>query len=210
MGYSYSGVVDGLKQFYSSMRQLNVEIGTFEHKYNNVISDVIFDTRDSGGWQLTFIKRASGNVLCVPIQKGYRFSIIGNNEYNDFIKYFGIGSGKGQFSIKDFVDYLDRQIPAEYKISDNKRKAILKYNTLDNESDGIYPIGIKNWEVIHARNPELPKEKYHRTAKNLLKTKELYPDIYNATKDMDVTIIYGISTGENTEKIKAGKMDYKN
>jgi len=25
-GYSYSGVVDGLKEFYSSMRKLNVEI----------------------------------------------------------------------------------------------------------------------------------------------------------------------------------------
>jgi hypothetical protein len=27
MGYSYSGVVDGLKEFYSSMRKLNIEIG---------------------------------------------------------------------------------------------------------------------------------------------------------------------------------------
>ncbi|WP_438492084.1 DUF6037 family protein [Paenibacillus sp. IHBB 3054] len=210
MGYSYSGMVDGLKTFYSSMRQLNVEIGTFEHKYNNVISDAIFDTRDSGGWKLTFIKRASGNVLCVPIQKGYRFSITGNAEYNALIEYFGIGSGKGQFSIKDFVDYLDKQIPTEYRLSDNKRKAILKYNKLDNESDGIYPIGIKNWEVIHAKNPELPEDKYHRTPKNLLKTKELYPDIYNATKDMDITIMYGTDSGENTEKIKAGKIDYKN
>ncbi len=58
MGYSYCRMVDGLKTFYNSMRQLNVEIGTFEHKYNNVISDAIFDTRDSGGWKLTFIKRA--------------------------------------------------------------------------------------------------------------------------------------------------------
>lgn len=30
MGYSYSGVVDGLKEFYLSMRKLNVETGTFE------------------------------------------------------------------------------------------------------------------------------------------------------------------------------------
>ncbi len=37
MGYCYSGMVDGLKTFYSSMRQLNVERGTFEHEYNNVI-----------------------------------------------------------------------------------------------------------------------------------------------------------------------------
>ncbi len=37
MGYSYSGVVDGLKEFYSSMRKLNVEIGTFEHTYNSIV-----------------------------------------------------------------------------------------------------------------------------------------------------------------------------
>ncbi|KJD43877.1 DUF6037 family protein [Paenibacillus terrae] len=210
MGYSYSGIVDGLKVFYSSMHQLNVEIGTFEHKYNNIISDAIFDTRDSSGWSLTFIKRVRGNVLCIPIQKGYRFAIIGDKEYNAFIEYFGIGSGKGQFSIKEFVDYLDKQIPAEYRLSDNKRKVILKYNKLDNDSDGIYPVGVKNWGVIHARNPELPEDKYHRTAKNLLKTKELYPDIYNAIKDIDITIIYGKHPGENTETIKAGKMDYRN
>ncbi|WP_308723136.1 DUF6037 family protein [Paenibacillus polysaccharolyticus] len=208
MGYSYSSMVNGLKTFYGSMRQLNVEIGTFEHKYNNVISDTIFDTRDSGGWKLTFIKRASGSVLCVSIQKGYRFSINGNTEYNDFINYFGIGNGKGQFSIKEFVNNLDEQVPNEYILSDEKRRAIINYNKLDNESDGIYPIGIKNWEVIHAKNPKLPKDKFHRSPKNLLKTKELYPDIYNATKDMDITIMYGTDSGENTEKIKTGKLDY--
>ncbi|MFJ7727519.1 DUF6037 family protein [Neobacillus sp. NPDC097160] len=187
-----------------------MEIGTFEHTYNNVISDAIFDTRDSEGWHLTFIKRASGDVLRIPIKKGYRFSITGIKEYDALIKYFGIGNGKGQFSIRDFVNHLDNQIPAQYRLSDNKRTTILKYNKLDNESDGIYPIGIKNWEVIHAKNPKLPEDKYHRTSKNLLKTKELYPDIYNATKDMDLTIMYGIDPGENTEKIKSGKIDYKN
>lgn len=208
MEYSYRGKVEGLKAFYNSMRQLNVEIGTFEHKYNNVISDVIFDTRNSEEWNLTFIKRASGNVLCIPIQKGYRFSIIGNKAYNSFIEYFGIGNGKGTFSIKDFIDYLDKQIPTEYILSDNKRNTILKYNKLDDKSDGIYPIGVKNWEVIHARNPDLPEDIYHRSPKNLLKTKQLYPDIYNATKDMDITIIYGQYPGENTEKIKANKVHY--
>lgn len=208
MAYSYSGVLDGLKIFYSSMCRLNVEIGTFEHIYNNVISDAIFDTRDSEEWHLTFIKRASGDVLCILIQRGYRFSITGNNEYDEFIKYFGIGRGKGQFSIREFVGHLNNQIPTEYRISDNKRITVLKYNKLDGESDGIYPIGIMNWEVIHAKNSKLPKDKYHRRPENLLKTKQLYPDIYNAIKDMDITIKYGADPGENTEKIKSGKIGY--
>ncbi|MCH3964533.1 MAG: hypothetical protein LKE46_09680 [Clostridium sp.] len=82
MGYSYSGVVEGLKEFYSSMRNINVEIGTFKHKYNTVLSDVILDTRSSDGWKLIFIKRIDGDVLEIQIQRGYRFTIEGNMAYN--------------------------------------------------------------------------------------------------------------------------------
>lgn len=64
------------------MHQLSIQIGTFEHKYNKVTSDVIFDTR---------------NV--------------------------GIRSGKGQFSIKEFVSNLNIQVPNEYKLSDNKKES---------------------------------------------------------------------------------------
>ncbi|MDU4882672.1 DUF6037 family protein [uncultured Clostridium sp.] len=206
MEYSYSGVVDGLKEFYSSMRNINVEIGTFRHEYNNVLSDVIFDTRSSDGWKLIFIKHIDGNVLEIQIQRGYRFAIEGNMAYNQFREYFGIGSGKGEFSIKDFVRHLSGQVPLEYRISDEKRNTILRYDKLDNESDGIYPIGLTNWEVVHAKNQKLPNDKYHRTAKNLAKTKQLYPEIYEATKNLDITIIYGVEPSEKTGEIKLGKL----
>lgn len=77
--------------------------------------------------------------------------------------------GKGQFSIKNFVNHLSSKIPFEYSLSDNVRRTILKYDRIDVDSDGIFPIGIKNWEVVHAKNPMLPKDKYHRTNKNLSK-----------------------------------------
>lgn len=47
MGYYYSGSIKVLKNFYLSMRKINVQIGTFEYTYNEMVSDVIFDTRDS-------------------------------------------------------------------------------------------------------------------------------------------------------------------
>ncbi|MDY4172527.1 MAG: DUF6037 family protein [Evtepia sp.] len=202
MEFCYSGRIDNLKVFYLSMRKINVQIGTFVHIYNEVISDVILDTRGSEFWQLVFIKRGNGNTLSIPVKRGYRFTIEGDEKYQDFINYFGIGRGKGQFSIKDFVSYLNNQIPPKYRVSDNARRTILRYDKLDNDSDGIYPIGITNWEVVHAKNPMLPKDKYHRTCKNLLKTRELYPEIYYVTKDMDITIIYGIEPGRKTQKIK--------
>lgn len=207
MEFYYSGSIEALKIFYSSMRKINVQIGTFEYTYNGMVSDVIFDTRDYELWKLVFIKRGDADVLSIPIKKGYRFTIEGNEKYKEFADYFNIGRGKGQFSIKNFVDYLNNKIPFEYRLSDDVRRTILKYDRIDTDSDGIFPIGIKNWEVIHAKNPILPKDRYHRTNKNLSKTRQLYPEIYSATKDMDITIIYGIIPGEKTEKMKKCKFD---
>ena len=56
MGFSYSGKIEKLSKFYKSMCKLNIQIGTFEHSYNKVTSDVIFDTRDIEQWNLLFIK----------------------------------------------------------------------------------------------------------------------------------------------------------
>lgn len=103
MEFSFSSKVEKISEFYKSMRQLSVQIGTFEHKYNHVTSDVIFDTRNEKQWNLLFIKR---------------------------------GSGKGQFSIKEFVLNLNIQIPNEYKLSDNKRRIIINYDKLDSANRG--------------------------------------------------------------------------
>lgn len=202
MEFSFCGKIEKLSEFYKSMREINVQIGTFEHTYNKVTSDVIFDTRDTEQWNLLFIKRGTGETLSIPLNKGYLFTIEGNKKYNEFIRYFGIGSGKGQFSIKEFVSRLNTQVPKEYKISDSRRKVIISYDKLDSDSDGIYPIGVINWEAAHAKNSSLPRDKYHRTSKNLLKTKELYPAIYQATKDMDITVIYGAISGDKTKELK--------
>lgn len=86
------------------------------------MSDVILDTRDSELWKLIFIKRSNGNTLFIPIEKGYRFTIEGNEKYKEFANYFNIGRGKGQFSIKNFVNYLKNKIPLKYSLSDNVRK----------------------------------------------------------------------------------------
>ena len=112
--------------------------------------------------------------------------------------------------IQEYESKLEKnmeQIPTEYILSDNVRKTILKYDRIDTDSDGIFPIGITNWEVVHAKNPTLSKDKYHRTNNNLSKTRQLYPAIYLATKDMDITIIYGTMPGDKTEKMKKGQFD---
>lgn len=189
------------------MQKISVQIGTFEYIYNEIVSDVIFDTRDSALWELVFIKRKYGDILSIPVKKGYCFTIEGNEKYKEFIDYFNIRRGKGQFSIKTFINHLKSKIPTKYNLSDNVRERILEYDGIDVDNDGIFPIGIKNWDVVHANNPMLPKNKYHRSNNNLSKTRQLYPEIYLAIKDMDITIIYGKTCGENTEKIKRCQFD---
>ncbi len=202
MGFLFSGRIERLSLFYNSMRKLGVQIGTFGHRYNDIVSDVLFDTRDMQQWNLVFIKHGNGETLFIPLNKGYRFTIDGNENYQKFITYFKIEGGKGHFSIKDFMTHFNTQVPLEYKLTDKNRKIIIGYDKLDSDSDGIYPIGLTNWEVVHAKNPNLPNNKYHRTSKNLLKTKELYPSIYQAIREMDITIIYGTAPGEKTNQIK--------
>lgn len=58
--------------------------------------------------------------------------------------------------------------------------------------------------MIHAKNQNLPKDKYHRTNENLLKTRELYPEIYTVIKDKDISIIYSQTPTGETERIKKG------
>ncbi len=82
------------------------------------------------------------------------------------------------------------QIPQTYTLDDKKRKTILKYDKID-KNDGIYPIGTLNWEEINIQRLILGKTSKNRDPKNLDKTKNLYPRIYEATKDMNISIRYG-------------------
>ena len=99
-------------------------------------------------------------------------------------------NGNGYFSIlKKFIKHFDMQIPQTYTLDDKKRKSILKYDKID-ESDGIYPIGTLNWKEINIKKLILGKKSKNRDPKNLDKTKNLYPRIYEATKDMNISIRY--------------------
>ena len=60
MEFSYSCRVEGLKKIYLSMLKINVQIGTFEYIYNEVVSDAIFDTRDTELWKVVSVKESRG------------------------------------------------------------------------------------------------------------------------------------------------------
>lgn len=202
MSFYYEAEIKKLRTFKKTMLKLKVEIGTFEFQYNEILTDVIFDTRSSESWEIIFMKVGIGKTLTIPIKLGYKFTIDTSKKYQEFISFFNIKNGKGKFSIKSFKDYFNENIPDEYKLSDNAREKIIKYNRIDTGSEGIYPISLKNWELIHAKNNKLPKDKFHRRPENLAKTKQLYPDLYEAIKDKDISVKYSTEIGGQTEQIK--------
>lgn len=205
--FSYTAHITGLKELYGSMKKLPVTIGTFDHIYNKVLSSVIFDTSDSAnGWKITFMNKGNGEVLILPVAVGYRLEINGNETYSRFIKYFNISGKKGDFHIKDFVDKFNSQIPHTYSVTEKTREDILKYRS---DGEGKYPIGTRNWQIYHALHPEIPDDKFHRSPENLAKTQNCYPEIYEATKNMDLTIIYGKSPGKYTNAIVNCSHDWK-
>ena len=202
MSFCYEAEIKKLRIFKKTMSKLKVEIGTFEFQYNEILTDVIFDTRSSESWEIIFMKDGIGKTLTIPIKLGYKFTIDTSKKYQEFISFFNIKNGKGKFSIKSFKEYFDENISDEYKLSDNTRKKIIKYDRIDTDSEGIYPISLKNWELIHAKNNKLPKDKFHRSSENLAKTKQLYPDLYEAIKDKDISVNYSTEIGDHTEQIK--------
>lgn len=207
---TFSKKIDKLSGFYRSMRKNDIRIGTFDFVYNNVVSHVIFDTSEGREWGLYFIKHGNGNgeTLEIPIAVGYKFEIRSYEKYLEFRKYFEISGVTGTFHFEDFIPHINNNIPNEYVLNDNKRVQILKYNKLDRNSAGIYPVGVINWEEVHLKNPNMDPSKYHRTEENLRKTRELYPSIYSIIRDKDISIRYGEKKEEKTENIILGICDW--
>lgn len=202
MEYFFTKYVEELKIFYTKMREINVRIGTFGHSFNEIDSEVIFDTRKE--WRLVFMKKGHGDVLEIPVKRGYMFTVQGNEMYQKFINYFKVSGKRGEFKMGEFIAHFRKCVPDVYILDDSKRETILTYDKIDKKSDGKYPIRVINWEAVHAKNPKLDDEKYHRSPENLEKTRELYPELYLKTKDMDLTIVYGEYPAEKTGELKKG------
>lgn len=179
--------IEPLVFLHRSMRVLNIQIDVFNYEYNNVQCSVMFDVSSPRGYSLTFIKNGFGEILDLPIIPSYNLQIT-NSNFEKFWNFFNLGfKKKGEFSIKDFFIHLSNHIPttATPYTYQARQTIALKYPV--EESEKIYISGTKNWEKARALNPLLKKE---RSEKNLEKTKLLYPEVYNLTRDYDISICY--------------------
>lgn len=197
--YTFECYIEELKKLFASMKESDVSVSSFPFTYKNISVDAIFDTSSStNGWMLVFLKETDPKRIYIPIEKGYRLSIKGNEQYGRFKEFFKISSKKGEFKISEFVARLKEQIPDNYTVTSETRRAYLKY--IDDE-EGEYPVSVKDWGKYHIRNPKAPNDKYHRTDENLLKTRNCYPEIYRVIKDKDISIVYGKTPDKSIKEI---------
>ncbi|MCJ1989095.1 DUF6037 family protein [Lactococcus carnosus] len=189
-------ILKHLRLLHQEMKLVPVTASTFDFEYNKISCSCIFEANYLNGFSITFLKKLSGEDLELPVRKGYIMdSYIENQElYFKFWRYFNLKASSGDFSMTSFYQSLNQYIPKTFNIRQNYNRALLvkQYNV--EKKDRPYFLGFKNWKVIKAKNPET---KGTRSEENLDKTKLLYPLIYEATKNHDISVRY---TDRNIQK----------
>lgn len=210
MSYPYIYTNRQLIEFWKSMTTLGVDIAVFNHKFNNVDSSCIFDIQRGNEFRLVFMNNGSlGETLVLPVNASIRWLVNTKEDRDKMKEYFGVVGGSGCFDFKTVNDSFSYNIPSEYALTDESRKIILRYDKIDSKNgDGIYPIGLIDRNEQHRKNPNLPKDKYRQSPENALKTKTLYPPLYNLIKGLGeygVSVRYSMFPNEKTKNIISAK-----
>ncbi|EII4617385.1 hypothetical protein LHM76_002736 [Listeria monocytogenes] len=189
--------IHALQKLHLEMRKLDITVDVFELTYNDIVCDVIFDTNPKNTFSLTFMKKAIGTTLKLSIVPKFDLQVRGTN-YLPFLEFFKIQKGNSQMAVNNFSEYLERHIPnnANFPTTENKKILAKLYDVED--ADKIYYDSYKNWDKARAKNPGL---KMGRTTKNLMKTKLLYPQIFEAIKDYDISINYSTIPRNNEKEL---------
>ncbi|MBC1403107.1 hypothetical protein HB904_17300 [Listeria booriae] len=190
-------IIDALQKLHLEMKRLKLTMDVFELTYNEVVCDVIFEADPQKRFSLIFIKKSIGSTLSLAIVPRYDLQIKGSN-YIPFLRFFNIGKAGTGMAAQNFSDYLEKNIPTKAKLPTPEARKILAKHYDVEDSDKTYYASFTNWEKARALNPALKKG---RTQKNLLKTKKLYPNLYETIKDYDISINYSTTPRSNEKEL---------
>lgn len=179
-----SNFYHSIKNLYIDMCNNKIYFQTFSIKFNNVEADCIFSIQDKP-FEIFFIRKYDAQVLKLNVKKGFILDV--ENIFSEIYKFFNIKYGKGNFSLISFLNHLSEKLPKKVKIlSDIERKQVYSVVNIE-DSKKIYYLSLTDWDKV---NKGKSKTVGSRTAKNLAKTQLLFPDIYESTKDKNISINY--------------------
>lgn len=167
------------------MRQLQLSVGVFDFRFNSIESKVIFRV-DRTPYELVFVKKQVGEVLIITVIPGYR--LLFDKETQEHVRsFFETRPGQG-FFFKGLAELIAKTVPREAKPPLPADRKAICIATGAEEPGKVYFKNLINWDEVNAKS--LSENKKHRTSANLEKTKILYPDLYEAIKDHDISVCY--------------------
>lgn len=178
-----------LQLFHKSMRIYKTNVGTFDFEFNNVQCACLFEADYDKGFSITFFKKFSAENISLPIAPGYNIAtyIKPKELFIKFWTFWGFKNREGSSYMRNFFKTFEASIPSTFSPQKNiERKIIIKKYNLE-EDDKPYFQDFINWSVHNAKYPEKP---CHRNPNNLEKTRLLYPQIYEAIKEYDISVRY--------------------
>ena len=181
--------LENLQMFHHGMKEIGARVATFDFEYNDISCSCIFQADYDKGFSLNFFKLISGDSLELKIHPGYRIDTFIEDEelYKKFWKFFDMKVADGGFTMRSFVENLDHSIPQTFNPDINIDRPVIAKKYDVEEKERPYFLGFKNWEVLRLKNPNL---KGKRSKENLEKTQNMYPLIYEAIKDFDISVLY--------------------
>jgi hypothetical protein len=151
---------------------------------------VFLDIKDSP-YKLIICQHNTSLYCSMDVCRGYRIYV--KDYYNELRELLGIEYGMiKKFLPSDFLNELRSKFPDKYASEPRQLSLIARTFSVE-DPDKIYIYGSINWDKITGNTKK-------RTAKNLEKTRLLYPDVYEAIKDSNISIIY-------TSEKKEGKTE---
>ena len=171
-----------LLPLYKDIKNKNLTYTIFNYNYNKIKLEVLFDITNTP-FLILLIKPYSNLSLKLHITTGFIIdTFLDKNDYNKLREILEIPNGKGsKFCTNDFFEHFNSKIPhsAIYqKISHETRKLLSNACNCE-DSNKIYLLSLTNWEN---------KTKGHYTEKNREKVRLLYPEIYEAIKNKNISV----------------------
>lgn len=163
--------LDGLEEFYKSMKSQAMDRSTFDFRFRGKKFDVIYFI-DEVPHKLAVGIKAHNFYFEVDVKKGFNITpLFGDKEYNEFCKVMGFKYNKNsRFKPTIFFEELNKHVPgaADHR---NKPKPhdVASFRRDVEESDKIYFVG---WRDNKTRGHKVSKENLEKTRKLL--SKEAY------------------------------------
>lgn len=174
----------GLQTLYKDMKSKNETYAIFDYKHNQIKLIILFDTKPQP-FSLLLCKRYSSQSLLLDIKQGFMLNpFLSPEQYKILLQMLEIQSGATKFLTSVFFQELDSKIPSQtcdYEMDTELRK-IISYAKNFEDKDKLFLYGYIDWDKTGSGK--------QYTQANRDKTKILYPSVYNAIKDKNISVRY--------------------